>query len=177
MPRKGDIVDRTGNKYGRLTVTSYSHIDSGGNSHWHCLCDCGNTKIVSLQNLKRNLGCGCGNSDRLKSLHASGNFHYNKTHGESPVSGRSKEYRAYHYIKTRCYNPKSINYKYYGARGISMCERWLYSFNNFLSDMGRSPSPDFSVERINNDGNYEPSNCKWASKKEQANNRRKNTYV
>jgi hypothetical protein len=81
------------------------------------------------------------------------------------------EYHAWRGMMSRCYNPKSSGYKYYGGRGITVCERWKNSSNSFMEDMGPRPSPKHSVDRINNDGNYEPSNCRWATWKEQANNK------
>jgi hypothetical protein len=83
------------------------------------------------------------------------------------------EYLAWRDMKQRCYNPNNGSYKYYGFRGIIVCERWLHSFNNFLEDIGYRPSPAHSLDRINNDGNYEPKNCRWATRKEQAHNTRR----
>lgn len=74
-------------------------------------------------------------------------------------------------MKTRCSNPNVDNYKHYGGRGVTVCERWLHSFESFLADMGKKPSPQHSIDRINNDGNYEPDNCRWATKLEQIHNR------
>jgi hypothetical protein len=93
------------------------------------------------------------------------------THGET-VNGPSREYRTWQGIQQRCYNPDAQNFKYYGARGIKVCQRWLESFENFLVDMGRCP-PSLTLERNDNDGNYEPSNCRWATWSEQNRNKRR----
>lgn len=93
---------------------------------------------------------------------------YTRTHGET-IGGTTKEYRAWQAMLTRVRNPKAIEYSKYGGRGISVCERWL-AFENFLTDMGRAPSPKHTVDRVDNDGNYEPGNCRWATYGEQRRN-------
>jgi hypothetical protein len=92
-------------------------------------------------------------------------------HGHRKRSYKSSEYLAWDHMKQRCFNPNSKNYKHYGGRGIKVCDRWVNSFENFYNDMGAKPSKEHSIDRINNDGNYEPGNCRWATNIEQQRNR------
>lgn len=97
-------------------------------------------------------------------------------HGCSTSIIVQSEYASWASMKQRCLNPRCKAYKNYGGRGVSICERWM-KFENFLADMGRKPTPQHSMERIINNGNYEPSNCKWATKSEQVNNTRRNVFI
>jgi len=112
------------------------------------------------------------------------NFPYNDMPYKDPEQRRlrhkewmSPEYQAWTDIKSRCLRPSHKAFPHYGGRGIKICDRWLYSFNNFLSDLGQRPSKLHSVDRIDNDGNYEPSNCRWATKLEQSTNRRNTKWI
>lgn len=98
-----------------------------------------------------------------------------KRHGESSGArrGETVEYRCWRGLRQRCCNPKTRAFKRYGGRGIIVCERWLHSYENFLADMGRKPTPAHSIDRINGDGNYEPGNCRWATQSEQMRNVRR----
>jgi len=109
------------------------------------------------------------NADQIK---ASGNKKSYIKHGEGSVYRRSKEHTAWVSMRHRCNDPMAREYRLYGGRGIKVCERWMESFDNFLSDMGRAPGKMHSVDRKNVDGNYEPTNCRWATPKQQANNKR-----
>ncbi len=95
-------------------------------------------------------------------------------HGDTVGGKPSKEYERWSAMKQRCYDPSCPNYKRYGARGIKVCDRWLASYSNFIADMGRRPSSRHSLDRINNDGHYEPGNCRWSTKSEQGRNTRTN---
>lgn len=158
--------DEIGNRYDRLLVLSYSGRKRTS-SEWLCQCDCGNTVIVVGHKLRsgHTKSCSCLQKEKVLSNRLS--------HGMS----KKPEYRSWQGIKERCYNPNNIEYKNYGARGIIMCDRWLTSFENFLSDMGLKPTKLHTIDRINYNLNYEPDNCRWADKMVQGGNTRRNVWI
>jgi len=153
--------------FGRLLVAN--SFRRGPNRHivWLCTCVCGGQNWVSANALSsgRTRSCGCL---YLESIIRNG--HASVTHG----MGRTPEYWAWLHMRYRCCNPDCEAYEDYGARGIKVCARWLESFENFFADMGLKPSGDLSLDRIDNDGGYEPANCRWATAVEQNNNTRRN---
>lgn len=150
-----------GKRFGRLLVLRYSHNNKDKRPMWVCLCDCGAECIVSGKYLRagRTRSCGC--------LHREVSSEINKSHS---MSG-TKTYQSWHAMLTRCYNKKQASYKKYGALVVTVCDRWRDSFENFFADMGERPE-GATLDRINPFGNYEPSNCRWSSVDEQANNKR-----
>ena len=157
--------DLTGKVFGQLTVLNRTDNAEDGHSRWVCLCSCGKETIVQSNNLKsKTQSCGCLIVERVSTL--------NLTHGKT----KTKEFKTWDSMKQRCGNPKSDSYKDYGGRGIKVCERWINSFENFLADMGQAPAKHFSIDRKDTNGNYEPSNCRWATAKEQRANQRPRSY-
>ncbi len=150
-----------GQKFNKLTVLSFSHMTKKSQSYWNCICDCGKEKIIRGGGLKNGnvKSCGCISKE------IPNNTKHNMTGTLIYCSWRN--------MIRRCYDFKEIGYYNYGGRGIKVCKRWLTSFINFYSDMGEKPK-NKSLDRINNNGNYTPKNCKWSTKKEQQNNRRNN---
>jgi hypothetical protein len=158
------LIDLTGKTYGRLTVISLH--SKKPRARWNCICSCGIKKSILANALKAGNVQSCGCLGRTTHI----------THGESTNGKITKEYGTWRKIKQRCFSKSCKEYLYYGNRGITICNRWLI-FANFLDDMGRAPSPKHSIDRIDNNGNYEPINCKWSTTVEQCNNRRTTRIV
>lgn len=160
------IKDLTGQKFGRLTVVQLTDTH-GGHAYWLCECDCGGTKIVRGSHLKTGnvTTCGC-RKGRI-------------THGES----RSRLYPVWSNMRSRCNNPKNREYHRYGGRGIEVCDKWLNDFQAFYDWAmmngydETAPRGHCTLDRINNDGNYCPENCRWTTARVQANNTRRTRFI
>lgn len=167
MPR-GHTFDLDGQRFGRLTVVGRAErpdTKSGAYVYWMAECDCGGKAVVRSSRLVsgETQSCGCLRVERIKAA--------NTSHGMT----NTKTWKVWSSMWERCTNEASPHFKGYGARGISVCERWK-EFPNFLEDMGVKPAGK-SLDRINNNGNYEPSNCRWADCKTQSRNRRSSVVV
>ena len=177
---RGNFKDLTGKKFGKLTVVQLTEKRTpGGKRLWECNCDCGDAAYVPSSDLNsgHTTSCGCNVAIHMKRVItdriARGD---NIQHGHAPRSGFSATYKVWRNMINRCELPSDKYYPLYGGRGIKICQRWRESFENFLADMGEVPK-GLTIEREQRDGHYEPGNCRWATRKAQANNRRTNRLL
>lgn len=155
------MIDRIGDRYGRLTVIAQSP-SRGKGVEWLCQCDCGNQTVV------RSIAMVIGNTRSCGCLRVDAVVRRNLTHGMR----HTPTYNSWASMIQRTCNPRHPSWKNYGGRGVTVCDRWLHSFEDFLADMGARP-PGLSIDRIDNDGNYEPGNCRWATRSQQNSNTRR----
>lgn len=171
MKHGNRFIDLAGQKFARLAVVRVHGKAARGSITWECQCDCGKAVVVIGSHLRsgNTKSCGC--------LNVEGIIARSTTHGHSRKGRITSEFHTWASMIKRCSNPAADDYQRYGGRGISVCERWANSFETFLSDMGPKLSPKHSIDRINNNGNYEPGNCRWLTEKDQQRNRRDNRQV
>jgi hypothetical protein len=166
IPANPKFHNVTGQKFNRLTAIEYVGRDEQGATLWRCRCECGSITIARTSQLKNNgkKSCGCLNTEQIRLTR--------RTHGHRHTS----VYNIWRNMIQRCKPSSADRFKYYAGRGIRVCKRWR-TFENFLADMDGMPTPQHSIERINNDGDYEPSNCRWATATEQGSNKRNNILL
>lgn len=168
-PLMSRMLDLVGRRFERLTVIAYDETRKTTGktaSYWICRCDCGNEIVTRGSALTTNntKSCGCLIRETMSRI--------GKTNGTHRLS-RTLEYQSWRAMNQRCYEPTNNRFKYYGKLGVTVCDRWRNSFEDFLADMGHRPTPKHSIDRYpDNTGHYEPTNCRWATPTEQRHNRR-----
>lgn len=162
----GKFIDITGQKFSRLTVVDFSHLNKHKSAVWNCICDCGTKKQINGTSLRKGYikSCGCLRDEVAKVFH--------KTHGMV----KTNPYYTWAGMKHRCNKETSNKWKSYGGRGITYDPKWE-TFEGFLEDMGESWQEGLSIDRIDVNGNYCKENCKWSTRKEQMNNKTDNHYI
>lgn len=156
-------IDLAGKRFGKLLVIEKSEVKGKhGAILWNCVCDCGESRSAIAGNLISGTATSCGCVS----------YETRKLHGMT----KSPTFKTWDSMKQRCLNPNAPDYPKYGMRGITICNKWLESFNNFLADMGERPE-GMSIDRIDVNGNYEPSNCRWATRSQQQRNKSNSIYI
>ncbi len=164
-----DLINIVGNRYGRLVVMGRAP-NKGRSTAWNCLCDCGNTAIVASQDLRKGhtKSCGCLHRESFQIVGRS-----NKKHGEA----NSRLYKTWSAMKVRCNDKNSPSFKDYGGRGIRVCDEWKEFTPFYMWAIRNGYSDELTLDRIDVNGDYEPSNCRWTTQMEQSNNKRNNHFV
>jgi hypothetical protein len=168
------LIDISGRTFGRLRVVGRGPTSRNGGSLWRCVCACGGTSIVLGSNLRSGSAksCGCLAKEWASAMGRNKEYIAQRsakqmTHGQKRRGAISVEYKTWLAMKRRCYSPSCSDYPAWGGRGIRVCERWRNSFATFFEDMGKRPAGQYSIDRINPDGDYTPENCRWATIVEQ----------